>query len=192
MVGNAATAASPGSSSFGAAVVRSGGVAPIPSGVCVGRSTARSRAWLPTASRVASAQLTSSPSAPSPRSAVSAATTSESVWVCGELRQAGGPRARASWHGRARAHGHHEGVGQVPAGQRLAPPVVGDPRGGLAGERDRVTDAGQRRRRPGAAGRSSAGRRWRARADGRRGCRCRPTRRSAGSSRCRSRVSYQL
>ena len=55
------------------------GDAPVPD---AGPNSARSRTWLCTARRVASAQATSSLSEPSPRSAVSAAATSASVPAC--------------------------------------------------------------------------------------------------------------
>ena len=105
-----------------------------------GWSSARSRAWLLTASRAASAQVTSSPSASSPRSAVRAAATSDSVRACADSS----PRASRPGLGRRRddgagAGGQLEGLVEVPPGERLA----------SAGRR-------RSRRRPRGSGRSAS------------------------------------
>ena len=88
----------------------------------------------------------SSLSAPSPRSAVRAAATSDSVRACAEDRP-GGRSRNAGVPGQPPPFGMwpRQGLFELPPGERLAPPVVADRARRLASQRDRVLDAGQRR-----------------------------------------------
>ena len=73
---------------------------------------------------------------------------------CGDVRQRPGVRAELTQEGRPRGRrrrvraagrrGQSEGFVELPPGERLTPPVVADGAGGLAGQRERVPDPGQR------------------------------------------------
>ena len=96
--------------------------------------------------------------------------------------------ARASERGRDRV----ERLVELLRRHRLRAPIVGQLRSGLARERQRVRDARRPLRAAHGTARAARDRRCRARADGRRGCRCRPTRRSAARADAGRCVSYQL